>query len=131
MSQIPEELKYLESHEWLKDEGDGIFTVGITDHAQEMLGDLVYVEAPEVGVSFNSGDECAVVESVKAASDIYSPISGEIVEINGELEDTPELVNSGPYADGWLFKIKASNPSELEGLLSAAGYADVVAAESD
>lgn len=131
MSQIPAELKYLESHEWLRDEGDGIFTVGITDHAQEMLGDLVFVELPEVGESFATGDECAVVESVKAASDVYSPITGEIIEVNEALGDTPELINGEPYGEGWLFKIQATELSELDELLSAEKYNDIVTAESD
>ena len=97
--------------------------VGVSDHAQEALGDMVFVELPESGMSFDQGDACAVVESVKAASDIYAPVSGEVVENNGVLEDTPELVNSDPYGDGWLFKIRLSDPSELDGLLNAEAYA--------
>ncbi|WP_199609114.1 glycine cleavage system protein GcvH [Flocculibacter collagenilyticus] len=122
MSNIPEDLKYATSHEWVRNEGDGTFTVGITEHAQELLGDMVFVELPEVGDDVDAGDDCAVAESVKAASDIYSPLSGEIVAVNGDLEDSPETVNSDPYGDGWLFKVKASDDSELSNLLDAEGY---------
>lgn len=121
MSNTPAELKYAASHEWARLEGD-IVTVGITDHAQDALGDLVYVELPTVGDQINAGDEAGVVESVKAASDIYAPVSGEIVEVNEALADAPETVNSEPYAGGWLYKIKASDVSELDKLLSAAEY---------
>lgn len=129
MSETPTELKYAKTHEWAKDNGDGTITVGITDHAQDQLGDLVFVELPEVGASFGAGDDCAVVESVKAASDIYSPASGEIVAVNGELEDAPELVNDGPYENGWLFKVKMSDPAELNDLLDADGYIASIAEE--
>ncbi len=129
MSETPTELKYLKSHEWARDNGDGTVTVGITDHAQDQLGDLVFVELPEMGASVTAGGDCAVVESVKAASDIYSPVSGEIVAINSELEDAPELVNDGPYENGWLFKVKMSDPSELAGLLDADGYNASIADE--
>lgn len=122
MSNVPTELKFTQEHEWLREEADGIFTVGITEHAQELLGDMVFIDLPEVGTVVGQGDDCSVAESVKAASDIYAPISGEIVEINSELEDAPELVNSEPYGSGWIFKIKASDISELEGLLEAAAY---------
>lgn len=122
MSNIPAELKYASSHEWLRSEGNGVYTVGITEHAQDLLGDMVFVELPEVGDSVAQGDDVAVAESVKAASDIYAPIAGEIVEINEALTDSPELVNSAPYADGWMFKIKAADESEVAGLLDAAGY---------
>lgn len=121
MSNTPAELKYAASHEWARLEGD-IVTVGITDHAQDALGDLVYVELPTVGDQVSAGDEAGVVESVKAASDIYAPVSGEIVEVNEALADAPETVNSEPYAGGWLYKIKASDVSELDKLLSAADY---------
>lgn len=121
MSNTPAELKYAASHEWARLEGD-IVTVGITDHAQDALGDLVYVELPTVGDQVSAGDEAGVVESVKAASDIYAPVSGEIVEVNEVLADAPETVNSEPYAGGWLYKIKASDVSELDKLLSAADY---------
>lgn len=129
MSNLPTELKYAKSHEWAKDEGDGTITVGITDHAQEQLGDLVFVDLPEEGDSVQAGDDCAVVESVKAASDIYSPASGEIVAVNAALAESPELVNESPYGDGWLFKVKMSDASELDSLLSADGYAEVAAEE--
>lgn len=122
MSQTPEELKYSASHEWARLEGD-IVTVGISDHAQDALGDLVYVELPSVGDVVQAGDEAGVVESVKAASDIYAPVSGEIVEINEALADSPETVNSAPYTDGWLYRIRVSDVSELDKLLSADEYA--------
>jgi glycine cleavage system H protein len=122
MSNTPEELKYASSHEWARLDGD-IVTVGISDHAQEALGDLVYVELPSVGDSVQAGDEAGVVESVKAASDIYAPVSGEIVEINEALADTPETVNSAPYTDGWLYRIRISDASELDKLLTADEYA--------
>lgn len=126
MSELPGELKYAASHEWARLESDGTVVVGITDHAQDALGDVVYVELPEVGASVDQGSEVAVVESVKAASDIYSPVSGEVVEINGALEDEPETVNSSPYADGWFFRVKPSDLSELEGLMDAEGYAESI-----
>ncbi|MFH8135533.1 glycine cleavage system protein GcvH [Pantoea osteomyelitidis] len=122
MSNVPNELKYRESHEWVRKEDDGTWTVGITEHAQELLGDMVFVDLPDVGATFSAGDDCAVAESVKAASDIYAPISGEVVAVNEELADAPELVNSEPYAAGWLFKIKASDESELDSLLDADAY---------
>lgn len=126
MSEIPTDLKYRESHEWVReDEGDGV-TVGITDHAQAELGDMVYVELPEPGMSYTQGDACAVVESVKAASDIYAPVSGEVVEINEALEDDPGLVNNDPYGDGWLFRMEPSDESELDGLLDAEAYSDSI-----
>jgi glycine cleavage system H protein len=123
MSNVPNELKYTPSHEWIRAEGDGVYTVGITEHAQELLGDMVFVELPEVGDNAAAGDDVAVAESVKAASDIYAPIAGEVLAVNEELEDSPELVNSDPYGDGWLFKLKADDESELESLLDAEGYA--------
>ena len=113
MSEIPAELRYASSHEWAKNE-DGTVTVGITAHAQDAMGDLVYVELPEVGQVVAAGDEAGVVESVKAASDIYAPVSGEIVEINEALEDEPELVNNAPYEGGWLFKIAMSESTDLD-----------------
>lgn len=122
MSNIPAELKYAKSHEWVKDNGNGTFTVGITDHAQAALGDLVFVEAPEVGDHFSAGDDFAVVESVKAASDVYAPISGEVVEANEALADAPETVNDSPYEDGWIAIIKADDASEVDALLDAEGY---------
>ena len=126
MSNIPSELKQASSHEWVRNEGDGTFTVGISEHAQELLGDMVFVELPEVGDEVDAGEDCAVAESVKAASDIYAPISGEIVAINEDLEDAPETVNNDAYGDGWLFRIKASDESELENLLDAEGYANTI-----
>lgn len=122
MSNIPSELKYAPSHEWVRNEGDGTYTVGISEHAQELLGDMVFVELPEVGDVVDAGEDCAVAESVKAASDIYAPISGEVVAINEELEDAPETVNNDAYGDGWLFRIKASDESEVDNLLDAEGY---------
>ncbi|HEB81296.1 MAG TPA: glycine cleavage system protein GcvH [Gammaproteobacteria bacterium] len=123
MSEIPSELKYTDSHEWLRLDEDGLVTVGITDHAQELLGDLVFVELPEAGTEYSTGDECCVVESVKAASDVYMPISGEIVEVNDMLSDEPEVINSSPYDNGWLFRIQPSAPEELEELMDAEAYA--------
>lgn len=122
MSNIPSELKYATSHEWVRNEGDGTVTVGITEHAQGLLGDMVFVELPEVGDEISTGDDVAVAESVKAASDIYAPISGEVVEINEDLEDSPELVNSDAYGDGWMFKVKLDDAAELDALLDAEGY---------
>ncbi len=122
MSATPSNLKYAASHEWARDEGDGTVTVGVSDHAQDSLGDVVYVELPDVGTTFSAGDEAGVVESVKAASDIYAPVSGEIIAINPELEDAPETINESPYDAGWFFKIKMSDPSELENLLDATAY---------
>ena len=122
MSNVPSELKYRDSHEWVRKEADGSFTVGITEHAQELLGDMVFVDLPEVGATFAAGDDCAVAESVKAASDIYAPLSGEIIAVNDQLADSPELVNSAPYGDGWLFRLKASDESELDSMLDADAY---------
>lgn len=122
MSNVPNELKYRDSHEWVRKEADGTYTVGITEHAQELLGDMVFVDLPDVGNTYSQGDDCAVAESVKAASDIYAPISGEIIEVNSALDGEPELVNSAPYAEGWLFKIKASDESELDSLMDADAY---------
>ncbi|HMW48326.1 MAG TPA: glycine cleavage system protein GcvH [Cellvibrionaceae bacterium] len=122
MSQVPAELKYAASHEWARLEADGTVTVGITDHAQAALGDVVFAESPALGSQVVAGKEAGVVESVKAASDIYAPISGEVVAVNSVLEDAPETINSEPYGAGWFFKIKPSNPAELDALLSAAGY---------
>ena len=129
MSQIPSELKYAQSHEWIRSEGNGEYTIGITEHAQELLGDMVFVDLPDVGREVTAGDDCAVAESVKAASDIYAPLSGEIIAVNEELEGSPELVNSAPYGEGWLFRIKANNESELDGLLDAAGSPELVDSE--
>ncbi len=121
MSEVPSELKYTESHEWLRVGDDGLITIGISDHAQALLGDLVFVELPEPGTEFVAGDECCVVESVKAASDVYMPISGEVVEVNESLVDEPEMINSSPYDNGWLFKVKPS-ANELDELMDADAY---------
>lgn len=126
MSNIPKELKYTSTHEWVRPEGDGIYTVGITEHAQELLGDMVFVDLPDEGDTYAAGDDACVAESVKAASDVYAPIAGEIVGINEDLEDSPELVNSDPYGDGWLFKIKASDETEVAELLTADAYQEVI-----
>ena len=128
MSQIPAELKYVASHEWIRDEGNGVVTVGITDHAQELLGDVVYVELPEVGSNLAEGDGAGVVESVKAASDVYSPLAGEVLEINQALVDAPETANSDPYGAAWFFKLKLTNPADLDSLLDAQAYAAEVGA---
>jgi glycine cleavage system H protein len=125
MSEIPSDLRYRDSHEWVRVEGDGTVVVGISDHAQGELGDMVFVELPEPGMSYDQGEACAVIESVKAASDVYAPLSGEVVEANGQLEDSPELVNSDPYGDGWLFKLLPSDASQIDGLLDAAAYAEL------
>lgn len=129
MNQIPQQLKYTASHEWLREEKDGTLIIGITAHAQELLGDLVFVELPTPGETVVAGDEIAVVESVKAASDVYSPVSGEVVSINLQLADRPELVNQEPYMEGWLFKLKPSNAKELESLLDAATYQQQIGLE--
>lgn len=126
MNDLPNELKYAATHEWLRVEGDDIVTVGITDHAQDALGDVVFVELPEVGRVLSAGEEAGVVESVKAASDVYAPASGEVIEINAALEDEPETVNGSPYGDGWFYKLRISDPSELDDLLDAAGYQNAV-----
>ena len=121
---VPNELSYTKSHEWVRADEEGIATVGITDHAQEMLGDLVFVELPEVGIELGVGSECAVVESVKAASDVYSPVSGEVVEVNEVLADAPETINQDAYEDGWIFRVRLSNPDELGDLMDADSYAE-------
>ena len=115
-------LKFADSHEWVKDNGDGTVTIGISEHAQEMLGDVVFVDLPETEDEVEAGESFSLVESVKAASDIYAPISGEIVEINEELEDSPELINEEPYEGGWIVKVKLSDPSELDDLKDAEEY---------
>ncbi|KGE04094.1 glycine cleavage system protein GcvH [Pseudohaliea rubra] len=122
MSQAPEELSYARSHEWARLEEDGTVTVGISDHAQDALGDVVFVELPEDGAELAAGDEAGVVESVKAASDIYAPIGGTVIATNGALEETPETVNADPYNDGWFFRLKPTDTAELEQLLDAAAY---------
>ena len=126
MSDFPAELKYANSHEWARLESDGTVVVGITDHAQDALGDIVFIELPEIGAEVAAGAEVAVVESVKAASDIYSPITGEVVEVNSGLEDQPELVNGSPYEDGWLFTVRVDSEDEFSELLDAEGYNGLV-----
>jgi len=122
MSNIPSDLKYVESHEWLRVAADGVVTVGITDHAQELLGDVVFIELPQVGAVLTANQESGVVESVKAASDVYCPIAGEVLAINDILEAEPQLSNTDPYGQGWFFKIRPSNPADLDSLMDAAAY---------
>lgn len=129
MSNIPSELKYTKSHEWVRVESDGSVTVGISDHAQELLGDIVFVELPEINTDVNLGEDAGVVESVKAASDIYSPISGKIIAVNETLADTPEIINTDPYLAGWIFKLSPSNETDLKQLLDAQGYEELVNAD--
>ena len=125
MSNPPAELKYTASHEWIRDEGDGTVTIGITDHAQELLGDLVYVELPDVGRELDAEEACAVVESVKAASDVYAPIAGEVVAVNEALSDSPEMINSDAYGDGWLIKMKVEDGA-LDDLIDVDAYQAVL-----
>ncbi|EDY85528.1 glycine cleavage system H protein [gamma proteobacterium HTCC5015] len=129
MSNLPTELKYAKSHEWIRQEEGDVYVVGITDHAQESLGDVVFVEPSEEGADVEAGDAASVVESVKAASDIYAPVSGEIVAFNENLEDSPEAINDEPYDGGWIFKIRIADASELEALLDADGYQAMLDAE--
>ncbi|SEK96824.1 glycine cleavage system protein GcvH [Ectothiorhodospira marina] len=129
MSHVPAELKYAKSHEWVRQESDGTLTVGISDHAQELLGDLVFVETPEEGATLDAGTACAVVESVKAASDVYAPVSGEVVAVNEQLGDSPELVNSDAYGEGWIFRVKPGDASELDALMDADAYNQHLEAE--
>ncbi|MDA9626806.1 glycine cleavage system protein GcvH [Pseudomonadota bacterium] len=125
MSDIPGDLKFLSSHEWVRVEPDGSVTIGISDHAQDLLGDIVFVELPDIGQSIDAETDAAIVESVKAASDVYSPISGEVTEVNSILEDQPEIINSSPYEDGWFFKMTPSDLGEIEDLLSPEDYSEV------
>ncbi len=125
----PNELKYTKSHEWVKVESDGTLTVGITDHAQALMGDMVYVELPEAGRKVEANKECAVVESVKAASDVYAPVTGEVTTANSGLSDSPETVNKDPYGAGWMFKMKPANKADVNGLLDAKAYEALVASE--
>ena len=127
MSNVPSELKYTSSHEWIRDEGDGTVTVGITEHAQELLGDLVFVELPEVGAELIQMEPFGAIEAVKAASDLYSPVSGEVVAVNEAINDDPAVVNRSPYEEGWMVRAKLSDPAQFEALLTAADYAKVVA----
>lgn len=130
MSNVPSELKFLSSHEWVLVEGD-VATIGVSDHAQELLGDLVFVELPEVGSSVSAGDSVGVIESVKAASDTYAPVSGEIIEVNDELEDSPERINDDPYGDGWMYRIKMEDPEEVGDLLDADAYTDSIVEDDE
>ena len=128
MSHIPSELKYATSHEWVRVEANGEAVIGITEHAQDLLGDMVFVDLPEVGKQVSAGEDCAVAESVKAASDIYSPIDGAVLATNPALEGEPELVNSDPYGEGWMFRLQPANPAQLNDLLDAEGYSCVIGA---
>lgn len=130
MSKIPHDLKYLNTHEWTREEGENEVSVGITDYAQDLLGDIVYVELPMVGTHVSSGEECGVVESVKAASDIYCPVSGEIVAINDTLQEMPGLVNDDPYGQGWIFRVRLKDPLELNKLLDANSYEREIGADT-
>lgn len=123
---VPTELRYTKTHEWVRLDKGGVATIGITDFAQEQLGDLTYVELPSVGDNVEAQSEVAVVESVKAAADIYAPVAGTIVEVNKKLEDQPELINSDPFGDGWIYKLRPDDPSEIDMLLDADGYEDVI-----
>lgn len=131
MSKVPPELRYTQTHEWVRVEDDGTLVVGITDHAQSLLGELVFAELPDVGAKVNSSDEVCVIESVKAASDVYSPVSGKIIEINEDLEEAPSLVNSDPYGDGWLFRIDPIDPEEFSDLLDAESYSEYMEEDDD
>ncbi|AKC86149.1 glycine cleavage system protein GcvH [Pseudoxanthomonas suwonensis] len=131
MSEIPGDLKFLKSHEWARVEGNGRVTVGISDHAQGLLGDLVYVELPNVGDSVEAGNAVAVVESVKAASDVYAPVSGTIVEVNSALADKPETINEDAYGEGWLFVVESSDADQLAELLAPDDYAELIEGEDD
>ncbi len=129
MSNIPNDLRFHPSHEWIRKENGNEVTIGISDHAQEQLGDLVFVELPEVGADFSAGEEIAVVESVKAASDVFSPLTGSVTATNEKLSDNPETINSDPYGDGWLFKMELGEPAELDGLMGAEQYAAHIESE--
>ena len=131
MSNVPGELRYTKDHEWVQVLEDGAVKVGITDHAQSALGDLVFVEIPEVGAVFTGGDACAVVESVKAASDIYCPVSGEVVEVNDALADNPEIINNDPYGDGWIMTLQPENAAELDELMDADAYQELLDSETE
>lgn len=131
MSEFPGELKYSKSHEWVRIEEDGSVTVGITDHAQDLMGDMVFVELPETGNDYGTGDDCAVVESVKAASDIYAPIAGQVTAVNDALADTPEILNSDPYGEGWIYRMQPEDSGELDELMDANAYEELVTAEQE
>ncbi|MFL2727903.1 MAG: glycine cleavage system protein GcvH [Gammaproteobacteria bacterium] len=125
MNEIPGDLRFKKSHEWVRVEADGSVTIGISDHAQDLLGDIVFVELPEIGTQMSAEDEVAIVESVKAASDVYSPISGEIIEVNEVLLDNPEIINESPYHEGWFYKLQPSDSEEIDELLSPEQYGDI------
>ncbi|MBU2712607.1 MULTISPECIES: glycine cleavage system protein GcvH [Zooshikella] len=129
MSSIPAELRYVSTHEWVRLEDDNTAVVGITDHAQELLGDVVFIELPDVDATISAGDEVGTIESVKAASDMFAPLSGDVIAINEDLEEAPELVNSDPYGDGWLFKIKIKDQVEVDELLDAEAYSELCEAD--
>lgn len=126
MSEIPGDLKFMKSHEWVREEGDGKVTIGISDHAQGLLGDLVYVELPAVGDQLEAGNPCAVVESVKAASDVYAPVGGKVLEVNAALADKPETINEDAYGDGWLFVLEVDDGEQLNELLDPDDYAELI-----
>ncbi|MBE02643.1 glycine cleavage system protein GcvH [Marinobacter lutaoensis] len=127
MSEIPADLKYIETHQWVRVSDDGTATVGITDFAQEQLGDVVYIGVPDLGATVNGGEEAGVAESVKSASDVFSPVTGEVIAVNEALEDEPERVNEDPYGEGWMFRVRMTDPGELDGLMDAAAYAEHIA----
>ncbi len=129
MSDIPQDLRYTKTHEWIMTNDEGTLTVGITDHAQGLLGDLVFIEAPEEGTTFREGDDSAVVESVKAASDVYAPVDGEVTASNEVLEDTPEIINNDPYGDGWIYKIKPEDVGAFDTLMDADEYKELIEAD--
>ncbi|MHB8254396.1 MAG: glycine cleavage system protein GcvH [Acidiferrobacter sp.] len=128
MSKVPTDLRYTKSHEWIRDAGQG-WVIGITDHAQDLMGDMVFVELPKVGAMLTAGKECAVVESVKAASDVYAPVTGEVIEVNQALTETPEILNSDPYGAGWLFKVRSLDQAVWNTLLDASAYEALLASE--
>ena len=130
MSNVPQDLRYTRSHEWVRSRADGTLEIGITDHAQHALGDLVFVEVPEAGRAVGAGDACAVVESVKAASDVYAPLAGEVIEGNAALAETPELINEDPYGAGWMMRFKPGNAADVKGLMDAAAYSTFLASEA-
>ena len=129
MSEVPESLRYAETHEWVRQEDDGTVTIGITDHAQEQLGDLVFIELPELGRTVDSNEEFAVVESVKAASDVYSPIAGDVISVNEALTESPELVNQDAYGEGWLVRLKPETPAAVDNLMDATAYKELAESE--
>ena len=131
MSEVPSDLKFTRDHEWVRLEDDSTVTIGVTDHAQAQLGDLVFVEVPDVGTSFGAGDAAAVVESVKAASDVYAPLAGEVVEANEGLSESPELINNDPYGEGWIYKLRVENPDAVEELMDAQDYEAYAESEED